>query len=403
MSRTDDRSGFVGFAEPAELGALWRLGPQPLSVAWANPSRQVHAAGIGVAGEGSGAVQWLSEAPRGMPGPWFGGWAFDAARLWPGFDAERWVLPEVLAWWDGRRAWWAAFGPAGTSEAALRARLGEVREVEPVVRVASARRLVADRAGWTGLVDGALAAMRAGELEKVVGARVIEVVADAPFEERRVLKALEARHPQCWTFLVRGRDGRAFVGATPETLCEASEGALVTEALAGTAANGEGSALLGSDKDLREHLAVVRGITSVLAPFSLHIECAQTPRLKALANVEHLHTPIRARLRAGVDWLEVARALHPTPAVAGTPTQAALEWLRLHEGFSRGWYAGAIGHRGPSGLTLAVGLRSALLNGAHAEVFVGAGLVDGSCPDDEWLETERKARAVLPALGVSDV
>ena len=57
---------------------------------------------------------------------------------------------------------------------------------------------------------------------------------------------------------------------------------------------------------------------------------------------------------------------------------------------------------GPGGLTLAVALRSALLDGSRAQVFVGAGLVRGSTAEAEWLETERKAKALLPALGVHD-
>jgi salicylate biosynthesis isochorismate synthase/menaquinone-specific isochorismate synthase len=79
-----------------------------------------------------------------------------------------------------------------------------------------------------------------------------------------------------------------------------------------------------------------------------------------------------------------------------------MAWLREHEGFPRGWYAGVVGAMGPNQLTLAVALRSALLAGPTARLFVGAGIVEGSRPASEWLETERKARAMLPALGVHD-
>ena len=120
-----------------------------------------------------------------------------------------------------------------------------------------------------------------------------------------------------------------------------------------------------------------------------------------LPAVVHLHTPIEAVLRPGVSPLSVARALHPTSAVAGTPRAEAIGFLRAHEGFERGWYAGAVGAIGPSRLTLAVGLRSALLSGSTARVFVGAGVVRGSTPDGEWIETERKASTMLAALGVS--
>lgn len=392
---------FVGLARPAAAGALLRLGPGELSVCWANPSRGVHVTGLGVAGEGGGDVTWLGAPPaQPPPGPWFGGWAFDTARLWAGFDAERWILPEVLAWWDGQRAWQAAFGPAGTRLAALEDRLAAVDEVEPQVVRVPATATPRSREAWDGLVAAALAELASGRLEKLVLARVVDVEAPAPIPVRAVMKSLEARHPQCWSFLVRGRDGRAFIGASPETLCEARGDVLLADALAGTAAGGQGAALLASDKERREHGTVVEGIRESLAPFVTRLEHAPAPSLKVLANVEHLHTPMRAQLKPGVRPLEVARALHPTPAVAGKPREAALAWLRAHEGFSRGWYAGAVGTLGPAGVTLAVALRSALVDGARAEVFVGAGVVAGSTADSEWQETERKARAMLPALGV---
>lgn len=392
---------FVGLARAAEAGALLRLGPGELTVCWANPSRGVHVTGLGVAGEGGGDVTWLGAPPaHPPPGPWFGGWAFDAARPWAGFDAERWILPEVLAWWDGRQPWLAAFGPAGTSVAALEARLAAVEEVEPQVARAPAKATPRSREAWDGLVARALAALGQGRLEKLVLARVVDVEAAAPISVRAVMKSLEARHPQCWSFLVRGRDGRAFLGASPETLCESQGDVLLADALAGTAAGGQGAALLSSDKDRREHATVVEGIRESLAPFVTRLEHAPTPSLKVLANVEHLHTPMRAQLAPGVRPLEVARALHPTPAVAGKPRDEAVAWLRTHEGFSRGWYAGAVGALGPAGVSLAVALRSALVDGARAEVYVGAGVVAGSTAESEWQETERKARAMLPALGV---
>ena len=401
MSKEPERSQYVGLARPAHVGALLRLGPGPLSVCWSNPSRSLHVTGLGVAGEGGGDVAWLSSLPPiSPPGPWFGGWAFDAQRGWDGFDAERWILPEVLAWWDGASPWMAAFGPAGTSAVALEARLKEVEEVEPFTGSISSRVRPGNEPLWASQIDAALSAIRAGTFNKVVLARVIELEADREVSERAVLKALEARHRQCWSFLVRGRDGRAFVGASPETLCEAAGDSFSTDALAGTAAGGEGGSLLRSDKDRREHQSVVEGIRESLTPFALKLSDPVSPTVKVLANVDHLFTPIRAQVKPGVRALDVAKALHPTPAVAGRPRAAALAWLREHEGFARGWYAGAVGAMGPAGLTLAVALRSALLSGARAQVFVGAGIVEGSTAQAEWLETERKSRAMLPALGV---
>ncbi|MDX2010930.1 MAG: isochorismate synthase [Myxococcaceae bacterium] len=382
----------------ATHGALLRLGPGPLSLAWINPSRNVWVVGLGVCGEGGGEVRLDVELPAG---PWFGGWAFDESRGWPGFDAERWVLPEVLAFWDGARTHLVAFGVEGTAPAVLEARLDAVTEVEPVVERAPVSRLSSERGPYEALVARGLEAIDARRCSKLVLARAIELESAAAFPERAVLKALEARNPTCWTFLVRGREGSAFVGASPELLCEARGERLTVDALAGTAAPGADAALLASDKDRREHQAVVDDIRARLDAFATRIDSPSQPGLKRLPSVVHLHTPIEVELRPGVSALAVARALHPTSAVAGTPRAAALDFLRTNEGFARGWYAGAVGAMGPSGLTLAVGLRSALLDGARARVFVGAGVVTGSTPEGEWIETERKASTMLAALGLA--
>jgi isochorismate synthase EntC len=122
--------------------------------------------------------------------------------------------------------------------------------------------------------------------------------------------------------------------------------------------------------------------------------------IRTLPNLIHLHTPIRAFLREGVLPLQAARAMHPSPAVAGTPTEEAMVFLREKEPFPRGWYAGALGWGNAEELTLFVTLRSAKIRAKMAELFVGAGVVQGSCEENEWLETERKAQALLNALDV---
>ena len=171
---------------------------------------------------------------------------------------------------------------------------------------------------------------------------------------------------------------------------------LETDALAGT---GTGEALLESPKDRREHAWVVEAIVESLRPITREV-VVEPVGLRRLANLVHLWTPIRATLREGVEAIDAARALHPTPAVGGTPRAAALEFLRRHEGFDRAGYAGAVGARGGDCLELWVGIRSALLEGPRATVYAGAGIVEGSTPQAEWAETERKAGAMLSALGV---
>lgn len=394
-----DKDKYLGVWRPHPGGALLRLGGGPLSCVYSRPSRERWAVGVGVAGEGVGRIEWVGEPAPLLVGPFFGGWAFDPLRLWPGFAAERWVLPQVLAMQVGGRAILAAFGSGSEAELTRHLDDAEATMVEPE-ELPSAKRVLEGPQSYSALVGSALEAIDEGAFEKLVVARAIRVSSEAPFSERRLLKTLEARNPSAVTFLLRGTDGSAFVGATPETLLEARGSALETEALAGTAPLSMADALADGAKNLHEHALVVKGIVAALSPVADDVQWSPRPGLRRLSTLAHLHTPIHGRLKAGVDALDVAKALHPTAAVAGTPATGAVPWLRAHEGFVRGWYGGVVGARGESMLSAHVGLRSALLVGSTATVMVGAGVVAGSDPRAEWEETEAKAETMLTALGV---
>ncbi|NPC87290.1 isochorismate synthase, partial [Pyxidicoccus fallax] len=154
----------------------------------------------------------------------------------------------------------------------------------------------------------------------------------APFDVVDVLSRLREQNPRCATFLFRAPDGACFLGATPETLCQVDGAVLRTEALAGTAAPGQADGLRGHDKDLREHDAVVRYILAALRPLSERVASDAEPALLPLKNVVHLRTGIRADLRPGITAAQVVAAMHPTPAVGGTPRERALSFLVEHEG-----------------------------------------------------------------------
>jgi len=140
-------------------------------------------------------------------------------------------------------------------------------------------------------------------------------------------------------------------------------------------------------------------VTAQLRQLGLEPVHVAQPGLRRLANVQHLHTPIRAGLGGRVRLLQAVAALYPTPAVGGTPQAAAVPRIRELEGFPRGLYAGAIGWlNARDGGEFFVGLRSALMDGATARVYAGAGIVAGSTPEKEFAETELKFKAMLDAL-----
>jgi salicylate biosynthesis isochorismate synthase len=385
----------VGLVNSPKLGSFLRLGPDPLSVALCQPSRLRWCVGVGVAAL-NGSVSWLGEAPDLPFGPQFGGRAFDPRRLWPGFAEQWWFVPRLLAWRSGAVSGLAAFG---RDEAEARAAMQAVTETPRSV-APHATLLADDGEAYGALVGRALQAIDSGAFTKLVPARVLKVRAEDAFDPREVLRRLEVAHPNAVSFLVRGLDGSHFVGATPETLCEVRDGIVETEALAGTRAAGLEGELFESKKEREEHAVVVEAIRASLFPLVESLPPLQVPHLKRVGALFHLHTPITARLRAGVPAQAVVDALHPTPAVGGSPRVEALGWLEAHEGFSRGWYAGVVGARGPSQLSAFVALRSARLLGNEAHVFAGAGVVAGAQPSAEVLETRAKAQTMMSALGV---
>ncbi len=263
-----------------------------------------------------------------------------------------------------------------------------------------------DRRDWESKVAEAVRNIRQGQLGKVVLARSQNLPLGG-IEAWHVIEYLRRQHGNTQLFACRRGDS-CFLGASPERLVQVRGGEAQTHALAGTAARsanaGEdarlGKALLDSAKDRHEHQLVVDAIRAALEPCSETLEIPGTPVLKQLASVQHLNTPIRARLAHGAGILRLVQALHPTPAVGGYPRAAALDYIRRHEGMDRGWYAAPLGWvDGEGNGDFLVALRSALLSPGHGGVlFAGCGLVGDSDPQLEYRETCLKLAAMQEAL-----
>ena len=244
-------------------------------------------------------------------------------------------------------------------------------------------------------------------LRKVVLARTIEVDAGRELDARRLAHRLRAVNPDAFTFAAPTKEG-ILVGASPELLVSRFGREVRSNPLAGSAARSgdpdedraNADELLASGKDREEHAIVVESIADVLRPFCRELAWDPAPTLLETPNVWHLSTRFRGLLREpspGV--LELVRALHPTPAVAGEPRDAALDVIAELEPFDRGSYAGPVGWVDASGDgEWAIALRCAELRGDRATLYAGAGIVAGSRPDGEVDETERKFRAFLDAL-----
>ena len=355
----------------------------------------------------------------------FGGFAFQddfvPDNTWADFSPAEFVLPHYqFAQRDGAAYLTinALVGPdedltdalRGLAEA-LAARLATAAEATPVPLGGATLRYPMTRAMWDEMIDRAMAAIDAGMLTKVVLARVCEVRSAATIDAATPLAYLDAHYGDSYRFLFEPRPHHAFLGATPELLVSITGRAVTTMALAGSAARGQtpdedetlAAALLASAKDRHEHELVVAAVRAHLAEAADELTTPSAPVVLRLRNIQHLLTLIAGRLRQPGDGaLQLARRLHPTPAMGGVPPERALAFLRHVEPVPRGWYAAPIGWI-DSALdgVFAVGIRSAITQHDRAWLYAGAGIVAGSSPEREWAETALKFRPMLGALGAT--
>jgi len=272
----------------------------------------------------------------------------------------------------------------------------------PLERVAE----LPSRQSWLHLAREATQTTLGGSVEKVVLARHLAVRSAAKLDAVRLLRTLARYYPGCRIFAAK-LGNQVLVSASPERLISRGGERVICDAIGGTIRRAKASSadqtlarhMLQDPKTRREHALVVEALGTSLAPVCAELNLPPEPGIFRLRNLLHLWTEINARVAPDTSLLQLVERLHPTPAVNGTPRRAALEWLRAHEPFHRGWYAGGGGWLDSSGDgEVAVLLRCALLRANSADLYAGAGIVADSDPEAEYAETELKLEAILQAL-----
>ena len=428
-------------ADPLDAFAVAPAGSRRFC--WIQPERGLAIAGIGAAlqwqpasqrGRFAEAARFVSEVSRdlhgvaelGAPGTapsgplLCGGFAFDSQpggeqSRWAAFGAGMLVLPELLGIAEGGELRWLVVAQADrlaeASERAvqlLRAAAESVRAPTPLVLLGPSG---ADD-GYLATIDAALGQIRSGALGKVVpGRQVTARLAGSPGDAAVVelLRRLAARYPTATSYAVNC-GGLTLLGATPELLVRTADGIAEADALAGSCPRDEdptrdaalAGAMLASRKERREHDAVVEHLREGMTGAGVTLDpYPSEPYVRALPGIQHLCTPVRGRFATTPGAiLELAGSLHPTPAVAGQPVAAALDFLRRHEPAGRGWFAGPVGWTDLAGNgEFCMALRSGLLDPETNEIalFAGSGVVEESDPAAELRETAAKLNAV-PAV-----
>ncbi|MCZ6715090.1 MAG: isochorismate synthase [Deltaproteobacteria bacterium] len=399
VARPDDGFALLGLGVTKEIVATR---PEPFAEVRARARALLHGAEPGALLLGGFAFVPLPQAKR--------------SSAWRSRANARFVLPALIYRCEGSAAWLtriARVHPAEREPALMerweRAACELLEKPQPVG--ARDRRLETDfdadaAPRYAESAKEIIAAIRRGEADKVVLARVERLQLEHGLSASSVLRQLYQSHSSSFVF-ADGLAHETFLGATPERLVQRSGDAVVTSAVAGTVAHGDSEpgtaqlacALRRSPKERAEHAFVVRALEEGLSPLCRELVVPHAPDLLDTGTVQHLSTVIRGKLTQPTHVLELVARLHPTPAVAGTPRERALELIHKHERFDRGGYAAPIGFfdvRGDGEFVVA--LRCGLFRHDQIQLFAGAGLVAGSDPEREAAETTLKLRTLRGAL-----
>ncbi|MGX2951151.1 isochorismate synthase [Ursidibacter sp. B-7004-1] len=254
---------------------------------------------------------------------------------------------------------------------------------------------------WQNNIQQAIDNIKQHQFRKVVLANATTFVFNQPLSAYDLLAISQRKNLGCYHFLWAEQASQAFIGSSPERLYKREDRQLRTEALAGTATVTSDLEqternrlwLLSDQKNTYENQLVVDDICDHLKDCVSQIN-VNSAEIKRLHNVQHLRRKIQATLKEQVSDVDCLMRIQPTAAVAGLPRLPAKQFIAKQEGFERGWYAGTLGYFHPQSAEFCVNLRSAKIQQNQITLYAGAGIVEGSDPETEWQEIERKALAM---------
>ncbi len=206
------------------------------------------------------------------------------------------------------------------------------------------------------------------------------------------------RHPNAFVYLFKS-DEHFWMGASPEPLLRLIDGNVSTVSLAGTRPHSKLNMELSNwtMKEILEQEYVTRYIHDILREFQIRDYRVTSPYVKKAGDLVHLRTDFTFRYDhiSGRIW-ELLDALHPTPAVAGQPKDEAISFIKKLEPHDREYYTGFLGPvQSNEQIDLFVNLRCMKITPDYLSLFTGGGITLESVPEDEWEETQLKAKSLL--------
>lgn len=256
---------------------------------------------------------------------------------------------------------------------------------------------------WDSIINAALKKIYSKQIIKVVLSRFKKFNISGRYKVSELIKKLYRNYSQTTVFLFK-RNQSFFFGATPEIFLSKVKNEIKTDALAGSIKRGNSidedeklaTQLIQNPKERSEHEYVVKHIVNVLSKYSSNVYYDFQPGIKKLSNVQHLHTPIVAKLKNEKSVFNLISELYPTPAIGGLPVEVAKGLINELEKYPRGLYTGLLGWiTQKNNLDLFIGIRSALIKNNLLFIFAGCGIVEGSNSLQEFQETEIKLKPIM--------
>ena len=235
--------------------------------------------------------------------------------------------------------------------------------------------------------------------EKKIKKAVFSRVKKIAFDESKInelFASLCDTYPKAFCYLVSGESIGTWIGATPEILIHAFSNSGFTMSLAGTKSIQDKDKPWG-EKELLEQAYVTGFIQDKLLTSGIKELYINGPYDVEAGPVIHLKTDISFDIDQS-KVVELAKSIHPTPAVCGLPQKEATEIINFREPHDREFYTGMIGLISPKATNLYVNLRCCQIQKGNAYLYLGGGFTKDSKPLDEWNETENKSRTLLNVM-----
>ena len=249
----------------------------------------------------------------------------------------------------------------------------------------------------------------AGDIFQVVLSQRFEV--DLPTSPFEIYRALRIVNPSPYMYFLKMPD-TCIVGSSPEMLVRVRDGQLEYRPIAGTLPRGASDAedeanaekLRKDEKERAEHIMLVDLGRNDLGRVSQYgtVCVEELMFIERYSHVMHLVSSLRGQLRNGLDRWDTLMACFPAGTVSGAPKVRAMEIIDELEPTKRGVYAGAVMYADFSNnLDSCIAIRTLVVRGNKGYIQAGGGIVADSVPENEYMETVSKSRALIRAINLA--